>query len=62
VRKERDDLRVENLELKKENDRLNYRVQHLIKSLNAEESRSAKIIDCLPNELKLKLRHLIEEE
>ena len=38
IRVERDALKDENAALKKENERLNYRVRHLIKALNEEEN------------------------
>ena len=42
ITQERDAALEENAKLKKEMDRLQYRVQHLIKALNAEESKNAK--------------------
>jgi hypothetical protein len=39
MRIERDQAIKENLSLKKENERLNYRVRHLIKALNEEENK-----------------------
>ena len=39
IRKERDEAVSENALLKKEVEKLNYRVQHLVKALNAEEAR-----------------------
>lgn len=41
LREERDAALAEVQKLKKENDRLNYRVAHLIKALNAEEAKNA---------------------
>lgn len=41
LKDERDTLLAENIKLKKESDRQNYRIQHLIKALNAEEERNA---------------------
>ncbi|RYH16845.1 hypothetical protein EON65_29440 [archaeon] len=41
LRQERDDARAENAALKKEIERLNYRVRHLVKALNEEEARNA---------------------
>jgi len=40
IRKERDDAISQNALLKKEVEKLNYRVQHLVKALNAEEARN----------------------
>mmetsp|Transcript_19550 Transcript_19550/g.32668 ORF Transcript_19550/g.32668 Transcript_19550/m.32668 type:complete len:111 (-) Transcript_19550:1775-2107(-) len=40
IKKERDAAVAENNLLKKEIEKLNYRVQHLIKALNAEEART----------------------
>ena len=41
IKEERDALKAENTRLKKDAEKLNYRVQHLVKSLNeAEEARS----------------------
>ena len=37
VKEDRDQLAIENAQLKKENERLQYRVNHLVKALNAEE-------------------------
>eukprot|EP01031_Cornospumella_fuschlensis_P041143 gene41143-50194_t len=42
LRRERDEARAENAALKKEIERLNYRVRHLVKALNDEEARNAK--------------------
>ena len=42
IRKERDALAEENKQLKKEVERLNYRVRHLVKSLEEEEDKNAK--------------------
>ena len=39
VQKERDELLKENLVLRKEKERLNYRVNHLVKALNEEEKK-----------------------
>ena len=39
VTEERDSALVENLKLKKEVERLNYRVNHLVKALNVEEAK-----------------------
>jgi chromosome segregation ATPase len=39
IKEQRDKLQTENAKLKKEIDKLNYRVAHLIKSLNAEEAK-----------------------
>jgi hypothetical protein len=39
IRAERDSLREANNALKKENERLNYRVRHLVKALNEEENK-----------------------
>lgn len=39
IRNERDQAIKENIALKKENERLNYRVRHLIKALNEEEEK-----------------------
>ena len=41
TRQERDEARAENAALKKEVERLNYRVRHLIKTLNEEEAQHA---------------------
>lgn len=41
VKAERDQLATENKQLKVEIERLNYRVKHLIKALNEEESKNA---------------------
>lgn len=38
VKKERDDAVSENAQLKKEIEKLNYRIQHLVKALNKAES------------------------
>jgi phage host-nuclease inhibitor protein Gam len=43
VRSERDAALIENLQMKKEIERLNYRVQHLVKALNEEEKKNEKI-------------------
>ena len=37
IREERDNLQAENLKLKKEAEKLNYRVRHLVKALTAAE-------------------------
>ena len=37
---QKESLYVENLKLKRDIERLNYRVKHLVKALNAEESKS----------------------
>ena len=39
VTEDRDRLAAENAQLKKDNDRLLYRVNHLVKALNAEEAK-----------------------
>ena len=41
IKAERDAALTENAALKKEIDRLNYRVRHLVKALNEEESKNA---------------------
>lgn len=40
LRQERDEARTENAALKKEIERLNYRVRHLVKALNEEEAKN----------------------
>lgn len=42
IRQERDAAQAENAALKKEMERLNYRVRHLVKALNEEEAKSKK--------------------
>eukprot|EP01039_Chlorochromonas_danica_P001609 gene1609-1757_t len=42
IRQERDAAVTENIALKKEIERLNYRVRHLIKALNEEEGKAQK--------------------
>jgi hypothetical protein len=42
VKNERDQAINENVALKKEIERLNYRVNHLVKSLNEEEAKNSK--------------------
>ena len=37
IKEERDNLQAENLKLKKEAEKLNYRVKHLVKALTAAE-------------------------
>ena len=37
---ERDSLHLENVALRKESERMNYRIKHLIKALNIEESKN----------------------
>jgi hypothetical protein len=39
IKEERDTAVTENAKLKKDIDKLNYRIQHLVKALNAEESK-----------------------
>lgn len=41
VREERDRALAENAQMKKEIERLNYRVRHLVKSLNEEEAKNS---------------------
>lgn len=42
IRRERDEARAENAALKKDVERLNYRVRHLVKALNEEEQKNQK--------------------
>ncbi len=42
ITKERDLLKEENKQLKKEMERMQYRIKHLIKALNEEEAKSAE--------------------
>ena len=39
IKEERDKLAIENAKQKKEIDKLNYRIKHLIKALNREEAK-----------------------
>lgn len=39
IKEERDKLAIENTKQKKESDKLNYRIKHLIKALNREEAK-----------------------